>query len=372
MVDIRCAWLRVLLFCALLPMDARAQEAWVLADRPDLVVGTADGAPETVFHGVVGAMIAADGSLVVADASLGRIRVFTSAGSFVTEFGRRGDGPREFRSLAWIGDCGTGQVVAYDASRYRITKWALDGSLIDEFPIQGPDPDRPPYSVSCSDDGRFAVVGWPDVVARPREVGPYRVNASVGVVDSIGQLERVVGSFPGPERYRYSMNDGPRPLGRTTTVQLGPDGVYLGTADTYEITVFARSGDRRTFGRDVAPIRMTPDLVRAWHDEVVGAMSVDRRADALRGIRDHQHPQTLPVFSTFRLDARGQVWVSRFRAPGQQTRELDVFDRHGVHRATLTVPRAFRLTDSGPDFVLGVWTDDLGVQQVRRYRIVHR
>lgn len=345
---------------------AAAQEDWSVAERPDLVIGTAEGPQATMFHDIRGAIVASDGSIVVAN-GLGQLRVFSRSGGFVREFGGVGDGPEEFRFVRWIDACGEDGVVAYDQLRRRITKWDLEGRLLDAFPTEGTSPERPPYRVSCGPDGGFAVVGWPEVRLYTGEPGPYRLDVDVGVLDSRGRLIRRVGTFPGPERYRYAANDGPRPLGKNTIVRSGPDGIYVGTADSYEILLIGPDGTRRTIGRDVPPTPMTRELVRIWHDSVVARMPANRRANARRGLQGHQHPEVLPAYSDLMVDGRGLLWVRRYGVPGGEVAEWDVFESGGAHVARVRFPRSFRITQVGDAFLLGVHTDDMGIQRVHRY-----
>lgn len=352
--------------------EAAAQTRWTLSERPELVIGSVDGPAPTLFRHVVGALAMPDGSILVADAATNEVRVFAPSGRFLTGFGGKGGGPEEFGGLHWIDLCGGEAVVAYDFARRRITKWDTDGRLLEDFNVEGTAPGRPPYSVSCGPDGTFAVVGWPEVAAYAGGVGPYRLDVPIGVLDDEGRRDRVVGTFPGPERYRYATNDGPRPLGKSTIARMGADGVYVGTADSYEILVVEPNGARRSFGRDIPAPRMTEERVRVWHDSILGSMPAERRAAARRGLREHQHPLQLPAYSDFRIDGGGFVWVQRHGVPGQRITTWDVFDPDGIFVASLPVPGHFRPTDIGDDYLLGVSTDTLGVERIHRYGLSRR
>jgi hypothetical protein len=46
-----------------------------------------------------------------------------------------------------------------------------------------------------------------------------------------------------------------------------------------------------------------------------------------------------------------------------------VFDRDGLLIGRMEGPEGFEITDSGPDYILGVAKDDLDVERVRLYRL---
>jgi len=362
-------WVTALCSLASLPLPAASQGVWHLSPRPNLTLGEASDPAHLVFHGVTGALLLDDGSVAVADGGSREIRMLSDDGSLLRRFGRQGDGPGEFRILAWIARCGASGITSLDGATGRITRWTVEGEPRESLRLQGLSEGPPPYSARCGPNGRFAVMGWPRIGDYEGGQGPYRLEAAVGVLSPTGELLQEVGTFPGPERYRYSASDGPRPLGRRTLVHMGTDGVYVGTGDRYEIEVIGADGSRRRFGRPDSLVPMTADLVRVWHDSVVASVPEARRAAARRGLLQHEHPGTLPPYSDLGIDEQGFVWITRFGVPGERSTTLDVFSRVGDLVATLKVNHPFRLTDVGDDYILGVGTDDLGIERVYRYRL---
>jgi len=355
------------------PTGALAQAGWRLSENPTVVIGSIDGAAPTVFHDIRGAVAATDRLIVVADGGSRELRVFSWTGEFITAFGRDGDGPREFRGIAWIDMCGGVAIVAYDYARRRITKWSTTGELLDDFNVQGTTDDLPPYSVDCGPTGTFAVVGWPDVASLPVGVGLYRPDVSIGITDAFGQLDRVLGVFPGTERYRSSSNDRPHPLGKSTIARMGEDDVYVGTADSFAIQIVNPDGGRRSFGRDYPIIPMTNRMREQWVETYIRRWPAERRPALRKGLLDSDaFPSSLPAYSGFQLDHLGFVWVSPYDVPGRRVMDRidwDVFDPDGVFVASVTIPRDFRPTEIGVDYLLGVNTDTLDVQRVHMYSL---
>lgn len=85
--------------------------------------------PES-YIGYVGAMtMAEDGTIFVADGQAGRVVAFAPDGSFVRTFGRRGQGPGEFRTPALL-EVVDGVLWAEDLVAQRSHAFALDGTLL--------------------------------------------------------------------------------------------------------------------------------------------------------------------------------------------------------------------------------------------------
>lgn len=357
---------------------AGAQVTWEVSERPTLAIGTLNGPPFSVFHDIRGVVTADDTLVVVADGESRELRVFTASGDFVTAFGRRGDGPREFRTIDWVDRCGDAAIVVYDLHRRRVTRWDAHGTLLDGFDVESTEPSRPPYALSCGPSEGFAVVGWFDVLSYRIEQGPYRPDTNVGVLGPEGRLEKVLATVPGPERYRYGgegLSDGPRPLGKSTIVRMGPGGVFVGTGDSYEIEVFRADGGSFTFGKPHEPLEFTRQMLEAWQDSILSRVPSDDRADVRRALARYEMPETLPAYTDVRFDELGLLWVARFSAPGQKGTDWDVWDvsdSGGEQIASVRIPGSFRATEFGHEYVLGVHVDPLGVQRVHRYRLTRR
>lgn len=76
-----------------------AQHAPVIKPEPSLVLGAGSGGSNDQFGNVVGISVDGWGRIFVADALMSHIALFDSAGTFVRTFGRRGEGPGEFKRL---------------------------------------------------------------------------------------------------------------------------------------------------------------------------------------------------------------------------------------------------------------------------------
>ena len=353
-----------------LPQAVLCQVEWQLSSAPLWSIGEEAAPSPKVFHDVRGALLIGDTLVVVADGSSHHLRIFDRDGGFVRSFGDYGDGPGEFRRIAWIGMCGGATVVVYDELRWRVTKWSLQGQLLADFPIEGAGDGRPPYSVSCGPDGRYAVTGWPDIEAASATVGPYRPGVSVSVAGVSGHTEKAIGTFPGPERYRFPTNDGPRRLGRTTIVRMDRHAVYVGTGDSTFIHILRADGSQARLIKREERIRLTSSMLDRYKAWVVARQPPDFRPAARRALDAMEFPDFLPAYDDFRIDDSGHVWVARYALPNDhalQPAVWDVFDRGGSQVAIVRLPSHFTLASIGEDYLLGVSTDPLDIERVTLY-----
>ncbi len=354
------------------PGGVLGQVKWEVSETPVLSIGVTEGPSAFLFHDVKGAVRVNDSTIAVGDGGSSEIRVFTTEGAFVTSFGRNGGGPKEFGAIKWLNMCGGSTIVVYDERRHRISKWDVEGNLIEELQIQGPDVEKgsPPYSVSCGPEGNYVVVGWPDMGAHTGELGPYRPDVTIGLLDKLGRVKRVLGSFPGVERYRYNSNDGPRPLGKRTHALRGADDVYVGTADSFTILVFEPEGEARSLGRgDLPVVPLTTEILQVYRDSIIDGTASDRRPGTRRALDSHELPASLPAYSDLRLDRSMKIWIAHYGIPGQPTTQWDVFDPSGLWVASVEMPDDFRLTEIGGDYLLGVGTDPMGVERIEMYSL---
>ncbi|MYA32532.1 MAG: hypothetical protein F4164_09625 [Gemmatimonadales bacterium] len=83
---------------------------------------------------------------------------------------------------------------------------------------------------------------------------------------------------------------------------------------------------------------------------------------------------TLPPFKALALQEGGKVWREVYDsaiAEGAPTRWI-VTDPsiRGDFGGIVVLPQGFRPYDIGRDYVLGVWSDELGIEFVRMYDLI--
>jgi len=91
--------------------------SWRISPSPRVVIGSAaaDEPSESAFTGqVTDVRRLSDGSIAVVDFGAIAVRVFDDEGRFLHRVGRAGEGPGEFRAVAWARECKGGRLFAPD------------------------------------------------------------------------------------------------------------------------------------------------------------------------------------------------------------------------------------------------------------------
>lgn len=352
---------------------------WALGAAPSLAIG-GGGRAETEFFRVNGVWRLSDGRIVVVNGSSKEIRVFDARGAWLHSFGREGEGPGEFRALGWTTNAGDTAFV-YDGDLRRITTIHLGGtpSLLDVRPITVKE-EKSFDVVGRLADGRWLVHSLsPPNVSAP---GVQRVPGFAGLIDgtatgTVGWLAEqpdlslfiynpagsrkmvsvVVAAFPSSFAMAAS--------GRV--VWFGDDGAAL------LVKVDAATGTRTTIRLPDSPAPLTKALVDAARKDEIEATRDQASRDAVLVKYSARYlPKRLPAFEALVPGPGGELWVRRFTpgrgAPGKYV----VLSPDGRVLGRVTVPSGFRVNDAGPDYVLGVYRDEEGVETVRAYTLTRR
>ncbi len=312
----------------------------IALEEPRLVVG--DSARP--LYSVTYAKISQVGNLLVAN---GRHEIiqFDAAGSWMATFGRSGDGPGEFQALWDIFPRDDGSILAYDPSASRITRFQPDA-----------DPEIALLPVS------FALPSGPSVLDS---------DEIVGILAELTQSTLPPGAQARGSAHLVWSDANWRAF---DTVMTLPGRMY--TSNSRGLTVSARSPDvlsvasaNRVYvaSTDVPDIQVLdsarhPSLVLVLH---LPTAEVEARREADGGIQGS-------LFDKLAVTRGNTLWV---RLPGPQDAavwEWQLFDASGNAEARVRTPRQLRITQVSEDRVLGVWTDDLGVQTVRSFRLGKR
>jgi hypothetical protein len=90
-----------------------------------------------------------------------------------------------------------------------------------------------------------------------------------------------------------------------------------------------------------------------------------------RQMEDMPHAEFFPAAGRMDIDPDGNVWVAEYRQTGDPgPTPYDVFSSAGIWLGSVPVPQNFRPTQIGQNHLVGVWEDDLEVEQVRVYELI--
>lgn len=348
------------------PLLASPAEAQWRLGPADLAIGEDGGA----LFGNVTDMFVRDDRIYVADGQARRVQAFdATTGRIVAAAGRRGDGPGDFRLLAWIGDCSRDAVFVADHYLNRVTVFSLDLELARTIPLEA----TSLQVVRCVGPNGFVGIArnedpLPSVAELPEESHRSTVDLVLFALD--GSVRRTIGPFPGDERVYVIRPDGlgysivPLVWGRRPLLDSSPRGFVLGTGDAWSLTRFDAAGSvRDTLAVDENRIAISRFQVDEYSRR---AARRDRDPDGTRRYyAEYPFPSHFPAYWDVVASEDGFTWVRQFTAPYPEPRNhWKVFGPDGALAATADLPRGFVLKWVGETHAGGVARDEMDTQRV--------
>jgi hypothetical protein len=369
--------------------DGRAADApgrslptWRVSDAPVRVIGSSDGAKAYQFDGIAGARRREDGGFVVADGGSKEIRIFDAEGRHLRTMGRAGGGPGEFEGIGRVFLLRGDSVAAWDPRQQRLTVFAGDGRVArtEALPLPGA---AAPVEAILEDGTLVARAGIDFMSLMAAREGERRLPVT-HLVRAPGTEEwREVGGFAGREELVYRSGgsvsfDGVL-FGRDHVAAAGRRRWYTGDTDRFEITV--RSPDGSTAGvlrRDHVPQPVTEAVLeRARADRREQGEASRREMERRMGARAREvkepelpHRPTIPAFDQVVEDAGENVWVRHYHFPADAPQRWSVFSPAGELIAEAETPAGLRVQQIGPDWILGIASDEMDVNSVQIYALV--
>ncbi len=356
-------------------------EAWTVEE--ELVIGTADGAPEYQFGQISGIDVGSNGRLYVVDQQVREVRVFSPDGRYIATIGKGGSGPGELSQAAGPVLVGRGDTVQVpDLGNQRVNRYTAAGEPVGSFPI--PMTEGIPTRWMETADQQLVhqnmvmqLPGQEDV--EPRNLLLLRSSAGE-VLDTL--LEMPVGksvSFAGGQPSFRLFESEPM-------WTLGPDGrLYHGVNSEYSLNVLSPDGElERIIRKDVERRPITENdaaeyrriIEKLWRDQGVPPQSMEMLKQAL-SFADHY-----PAYANFLPGPGGTLWVQDLQTPDDIAGEggtfdmqdmgsarWEVFDERGRLLGTVQMPPRFTPLSIHGDAIYGVLRDDLDVQYPARLHI---
>jgi len=362
-------------------------EAWVLSSEPEVVIGLAEGDEEYLLNDVRGVRRLDDGRIAVLDAGSFRVRVYDSTGAHLIDLGREGDGPSEFRSPQFLSHV-SDTLVVYQALGGTASWFSPEGEFL-----------RTSLGLTQTERGKGALFlfghlgnrfGIGTIVRarrdRPLEKGINREPWSIWRYDLLNSELDSLFPVPGAEVEILSSTATGSPqrryvFGKWTCLAASRDHIYVAPTDEYSIQVFDREGTLQRIVRlDVTPRRVTRSDFNRWVDQYLKVLDRPRaeRAEMRRTAAELSVAGTMPAFRRIAVDSEEHLWVEEWKGVGLDQGRFSVFRSDGALLGHIEVPSGLpwmaadfdrQVLEIGSDYLLGVWIDDLGVEQVRLYRI---
>jgi hypothetical protein len=351
----------------------KADGGWRLSDEPTLQIGVAEGDPLYQMDRVRAALRLGDGRIVVANAGSHQLRWYDAKGKHVASAGGEGGGPGEFRGLNALRRLPGDSVLAYDMMAFRLSWFDPAGRFVRSVALQ-PVGQVPPRFVDRFADGSLLLSSsvrtggeMPKSGTRRDTLLWLRTGADGVPVDSLpvtpgGEASLQIAMAGGQIQ---SMNIMSLPFMRNVQTAASGDRYWQGITDAYEIVLRRADGTpERIVRRVVQPVPVRG----AYLDSLRHVEVAEHGAEAGKSLDRVELPEHLPAFERLLVDDGGNLWVQHTAWPGAAVQaEWDVFDAQGQMLGTVRMPPGFRAMQIGADLVLGVWTDDDGVEYVRTY-----
>ena len=315
------------------------------------------------FDRVVDQLRVPTGEIAVAEPT--RVRLYDSAGAFRWSFGRDGEGPGEFNRLSDLelrGDT----LVAWDYWARRATLITRDGGLVRVVQlgegVLGDD-------LLLLGDRLALETRFPSVMVEGGPLGLARVPSPIIGVDWDGRTLGSIAESPGVESVRISGPNGVadhRPLfGRSSHLaQLNGD-LVIGDAVFLGYRLFDAEGRLIRIVRASTDLTMTDSL---FQDERDARLEMSRDpTGTLQALSLLPRPELRPAFLDLMTDQTGAVWLREHRGEFRNflhgdPRKWDVFGPDGEWLGALHTPAAVEIHQIGDDWILGIRTDDMGLQ----------
>ena len=339
-------------------------QSWSLADTPSMRIG-GTGEPDSELWRVTGGLRLSDGRVLIANNGTKQLRFYDHEGSLLHTTGREGEGPGEFVFLFRIWQLPGDSVIAYDPNLRRISLYDGSGSLVGIF--------RAPYAFvsyhHAFSDG--TMLGTLDLIIGPGPAsGVRRDSMAYALYGRNGELRDTIGWFRADEYYLYSTVHEygalEPPFRRQAAHAVHGSDLYTGYGDRYEIRRWSPPGRLQSIlRRTVSPVEIR-DGIDLWAEVDSLEIPTWLRNEAA----GFDLPTTMPAFSAFMVDERGNLWVRRPAWPNPVPDSWDVFNPDGWFLGTIDMPERFEPQQIGETWVIGTWKDELDVEQVRLYKLI--
>jgi hypothetical protein len=360
----------------------------LVQDPKPAVLGRPDAVLPRDFSQIRGVRELPDGRVLITDWVDEVVLVADLRRGTVRQIGRKGTGPKEYRLPASLLPLPGDSTLLVDQGNERLAVIGPDLSIARSFSSHRPGMAHTVIPRGVDSAGRFyyEIPNWTRPEAEPNDsVIVARWNPSTGREDAIGRVRAETFRKPGRR------------------MQPGLPYVIFAPQDVWQVDregriAFVRAGDYHVEWWDPAAGRLTRGPATPYRPLRVSAAD---RTDYVRGfitsspmggrgisglaatpaamsspeaiarmVPNQEFAAAPPPFTDFtpRIAADGTLWVER-SVPAGAPRVFDIFDRQGVRRHVVAMPRDRRLVAFGVGVLYLAAGNDDGVERLERYRL---
>lgn len=347
---------------------------------PTVSIGEEDGGEEYLLTSVAGARRLSDGRIALANARSWQVRYYGPDGTYIRSTGRQGEGPGEFRQPYTLDVLPGDTIHVGDIDPFRYLVLAPDGAWVRTVDLK-PMMINGPGASGVLDDGRLVAVvdGFPE----GRRSGEFdlqkrvvQLHAADGtLIDTIAILDHgrqgsiaphmYFTTMPMFESYSHLAADGDLIVtGHGSLTELR----VLGTGEGTPLSRIIRwTGE----SREVTSADVDADKAREKRDfEAAGPNAPAFMRQAYETNTNSQRPvaDVMPAMNGIRIGTDGRIWIRAYYVIGDtMPRKWIAFTREGRFDCRLQTPRFEGFLEFGPDYLLALEADSLGVERVKQF-----
>jgi hypothetical protein len=357
--------------------------SWMLEQSPRVSIGVVEGDERYQFIRVTSGWRRSDGSIVVLDVGRPGLVFFDSAGTYLHERGRRGEGPGEMQRVAVAWPYRGDSIAMYDYVLRRVSIFDGDGTFARSFlnPLSYQrKPGTVPSQTCCLiwqsfADGSF-VGRPPDEI--PVTPGPSRYSVvRMMRVSADGVQQDTIGAFDA-RLYSYDAGRPSKVVGHAGSYGFSYQVVgdrFIGAHSLAgSLTVIGPAGSDSI----IVPfpeVPFSPGLP-AEYEAALREDYATRGARKFEGSLESNLPRAYAPTTTrvlnMRATADGDLWLMKWTPRYNRVGwlpEYAVIDLEGRHIANIALPAEMQVLWSNRLQVLAVEQDSLDVPYVRLYDI---
>lgn len=320
--------------------------------------------PEHIFGEIPDVSMLPDSGLAAVDRQAREVHVFGADGRFVKALGGEGEGPGEFLDPIAV-DVVDSRILVWDWRQSRVTAFDLATGDVETYAVPG---QLNPTSHFGATTSGFMIGATTGVIIGDegefwtQDLGVVSLGLPSGSLDTLFHIpDRIVGWVDQAQRRTGSPHFSPRAAVTTSGGQ-----IFSSRGDS---AVVIRMGSDRldTLRWDWTIRTVTAGDVEAYRELWKSQIPETMHADIDRLFEVMPAAETYPVVREIVPDRDGGIWVQIYAEPQDTARTWLRLEEDVVCKIEL--PRAFIAKEGGRTWLLGVSSDELGVERVERWTI---
>lgn len=320
----------------------------VFALEEELIIGKDKKKGEPEFIRIWAIQVDENGNIYVLDSKPYLIKIFSSSGDYIREFGKEGQGPGEWQGPHSFEVLSNGNIVVCDSSNKRLSFFSNEGELIKDISIA----EHSSNIIKIRVDSAGKLYAFSSLVLRESnnlliEKFDLDFNFIKNIVTfEYERLPRYVISHHGPRFYEIVTPD---------------DYVVWAYSSKYELHILNQEGQEiRRIIKEYTPIKFTEHEKKRVVDEQTRGKGFPEGYEVR--FPDHYNPLSY----RFIADDEGRIIVETSERDSEDNYYNDIFDSEG--RFITKIPLKNRPIVWKKGKVYCVEVDEEGYQYIKRYK----